>query len=93
MRKVRLTWMIYMGTALIFCCFLMMGQQAAAVDKTQEKTPGYDPKRTYTAEQLREDFQLLRTALEEAHGGLYFYTSKEEMDRCLDAIKEKLTRP
>src|SRR5438132_13478195 len=29
---------------------------------------------------LQEDFQILRHALEMAHGGLYRYTSKAEMD-------------
>src|SRR5215211_8592173 len=30
---------------------------------------------------LRQDFQIARRALEEAHGGIYRYTSKTEMDR------------
>jgi hypothetical protein len=35
-------------------------------------------------EPLREDFQIMRHALEEAHGGLYWYTSKVDMDRNFD---------
>ena len=43
--------------------------------------------------QAREDFQLLRHALEEAHPGLYRYSSKAEMDRTFDAFAAKLNRP
>src|SRR5689334_21752295 len=43
--------------------------------------------------QAREDFQLLRHALEEAHPGLYRHSSKAEMDRTFDAFAAKLNRP
>jgi hypothetical protein len=33
---------------------------------------------------LREDFQILRLALEQAHGGIYRYSPKAEMDRRYD---------
>ncbi len=93
MRKVLLTWTICLTTALIFSCFPLPGQQAAAVEKTKEKTPAYNPDHKYPPKQLQEDFQLLRTALEEAHGGLYHYTPKKELDRQLDSIREKLIHP
>jgi len=93
MKKVLLTWRICLTAVLIFSCLPLAGQQAAAVDKAKEKTPVYNPDHKYTAAQLQEDSQLLRTALEEAHGGLYYYTSKKELDRQFNSIKEKLTRP
>ena len=42
---------------------------------------------------LQADFQLARRALEEAHGGIYRYTSKTELDRVFDAAARKLDRP
>jgi len=39
---------------------------------------------------LQEDFKILRHALEEAHGGLYRYTSKADMDRIFDQAYRKI---
>src|SRR5262249_50981147 len=39
------------------------------------------------------DFDLMRKALEEAHTGLYRYTTKAQMDRAFDAQRSKLKRP
>src|SRR5438874_86652 len=39
---------------------------------------------------LQEDFQIMRHALEEAHGGIYRYTSKREMDRTFDRAYRKI---
>lgn len=43
--------------------------------------------------QTQSDFDLMRKALEEAHGGLYRYSSKAEMDRMFDSQRAKLSRP
>jgi C-terminal processing protease CtpA/Prc len=43
--------------------------------------------------QTQEDFDLMRKALEEAHSGLYRYSSKEEMDRMFNARRARLNRP
>ena len=45
------------------------------------------------AAQLQADFQLARRALEEAHGGIYRYTPKAELDRVFDAAARQLDRP
>lgn len=45
-----------------------------------------------TPAQLQADFDLMRKALEEAHSGLYRYSSKAEMDRMFDAERAKLNR-
>lgn len=42
---------------------------------------------------LQEDFQIMRHALEEAHGGIYRYTSKAEMDRTFDKAYRKIDHP
>jgi peptidase S41-like protein len=49
--------------------------------------------RSLTSAELREDFDLMRAALEEAHSGLYRYSTKAEMDRVFDAERAKLNRP
>lgn len=46
-----------------------------------------------TTAQTAADFDLMRKALEEAHSGLYRYSSKAEMDRAFDAERAKLNRP
>jgi len=52
-----------------------------------ETTKKFEPK------QLREDFQIARRCLEEAHPGLYRYTNKAEMDRIFDAAQKSLDHP
>ena len=41
-------------------------------------------------EALQKDFEILRYQLENVHPGLYTYTSKKEMDKQFDNIKNKL---
>jgi hypothetical protein len=45
------------------------------------------------AKQLQEDFQIMRHSLEEAHGGIYRYTSKAEMDRTFDRAYRQIDHP
>jgi hypothetical protein len=42
--------------------------------------------------QMQADFDLMRHALEEAHPGLYRYSTKAQMDRQFDAQRAKLSR-
>jgi C-terminal processing protease CtpA/Prc len=46
-----------------------------------------------TAAEAQADFDLMRKALEEAHSGLYRFSTKAEMDRGFDAQRAKLNRP
>lgn len=46
-----------------------------------------------SAEELKSDFTILRTSLEEAHPGLYWYTSKKEMDHAFDSTYWLLKKP
>src|SRR6266404_4477353 len=43
--------------------------------------------------ETQADFDLIRKSLEEAHSGLYRYSSKPEMDRAFAAERSKLSRP
>jgi peptidase S41-like protein len=47
----------------------------------------------FSPDQLREDFQIARRALEEGHSGIYRYTPKAELDRVFDAASKSLDRP
>ena len=42
---------------------------------------------------LRDDFELLRFSLEDAHAGLYRYATKAEMDKHFESLEKKLSRP
>jgi len=44
-------------------------------------------------EAMRQDFDVLRAALEEAHGGLHRYVDRKELDRRLTAYRARLDRP
>ncbi|MEO7457374.1 MAG: S41 family peptidase [Gemmatimonadaceae bacterium] len=49
------------------------------------------PTRQLTAAQAREDVDTLRHALEEAHGALYRFTPKAELDRPFDGYRSRIT--
>src|SRR5258706_10711244 len=42
---------------------------------------------------LREDCQIIGHALEEGHAGIYWYTSKADMDRTFDRAYRKINHP
>lgn len=48
---------------------------------------------TIPLDQLKKDFLLFRSILEQAHGGLYLHTSKENFDSSFEAVSRSLTRP
>ena len=48
---------------------------------------------TISAKLLQEDFQIMRLALEESHGGIYRYTSKADMDRTFSHAYRKIDHP
>lgn len=45
------------------------------------------------AKLLQEDFQIMRRALEEAHGGIYRYTSRRDLDRAFERAYRKIDHP
>jgi hypothetical protein len=46
-----------------------------------------------TPAQLREDLRVARGALEESHVGLYWFTSRQELDRRFERLYEACSRP
>ena len=58
-----------------------------------ETTHTIAPVKQLTPAEARADFDLLRKALEEAHTGLYRYSTMAEMDRTFDTERAKLDQP
>ena len=53
----------------------------------------YDPVKTFTPQQLQEDFSIMRRHLETMHAGLYSYTPKAKMDQRFASIEKQLNQP
>lgn len=50
----------------------------------------FRPSKKYSPEELQKDYAIFRGSLEESHPGIYWYTSKKEMDRYFDWGASKL---
>ena len=84
-----LTTRIILG-GLVLSCFTA-GTGEAAKSKKNRLTPALE--QSFTPEKLKEDFNVLRQALEGGHPGLYLYTSKDEFDRRFDQADKAFDRP
>lgn len=51
----------------------------------------YSPDNTFEIDKLQEDFKVLTTTLQEAHPGLYWYTSKEELTAIFDSTSRLIS--
>jgi C-terminal processing protease CtpA/Prc len=72
---------------------ILIGVLGAAVALACTQTHSAVVSGTLPPAQTQADFDLMRRALEEAHGGLYRYSSKAEMDRVFGAERAKLNSP
>ncbi len=54
---------------------------------------GQSPRGSLLPADAQQDFDVLRRAIEEAHGGLHRFVAKPELDRRLDAHRARLSRP
>lgn len=69
MSKNHLSFFVFLFASLfLFSC--------ATIKKSE-----YNPEPKYSAEKLKEDFSLLKKILEANHPGLYWYTSKDSLDK------------
>lgn len=73
-------------------CILLCSSGLALSAGRGVTSPNPMPIKPLHQKQAEEDFDLLRLALEEAHPGLYRYTSKAEMDRVFARERSKLGR-
>jgi hypothetical protein len=78
---------LWMASILISAALVAHGRAAA------ERGGPSDTTKELTVGQAQEDFDLMRHALEEAHPGLYRYSTKAEMDHEFDTQRAKLLRP
>lgn len=51
----------------------------------------FSPAKKYSVDQLKKDYSIYRNVLEEAHPGLYWYTSKDSMDYYFNWGEAQLT--
>lgn len=58
-------------------------------------TKNYDPNKKFSAQQLQQDYSLLRNILEKKHPSLYWYTPKDSMnmyfEKYYNTIKDSMT--
>lgn len=76
----------YKSTAII--CFLCVVSWFFWAQENRDEP--YDPGKSFSAQELKEDFTILRDSLEEGHAGLYRYTPKEQIDEQFDSIANQL---
>lgn len=78
---------------LVIILLVFMNPRAAFSAPTEIGQDVSASERRLSVQELKEDFRLLRTALEEAHAGLHYYSSKKEMDSRFDLALKELGRP
>ncbi len=76
---------------LPFLVLILLSGQSLTLQDSEKKV--FDPEKKHAVDELKEDFTLLKTALEEAHAGLYYYTTKEKMDGLFDRLLTGLDHP
>lgn len=76
-------------TAVLLCLMWPL----VGLSRGQAKDDGNSFGAKLSVSQMQEDFDLAHKALEEAHSGLYRYSSKPDLDRAFAAERAKLNRP
>jgi hypothetical protein len=85
--KLPVLWVFLLGT--LSTCVATAGP--ASGDTTAPEAASASER--VSPEKLREDFRILRGALEEGHPGIYRYTPKAELDKRFDQVEGSLDRP
>lgn len=76
----------------LFVLLLLLAAATAAIAQTTGPA-AYDPTVRYPVAQLLADLTYVRRALEEAHPGLYLYSSKDSLDKAFARTAAELTQP
>jgi hypothetical protein len=77
----------------IYVAVLSLSKFAVALLLAAPSLAGAETTKKFESRQLKEDFQIARRALEEAHPGLYRYTKKAELDRIFNEAEKSLDHP
>ena len=56
-------------------------------------SPTFAQHQTLSVDKLQKDFKVFRGILEEMHAGIYWYTSKADMDQTFERINHSLNQP
>lgn len=70
---------------VVYCLLSILILSSCSVSKSS-----FDPAKKYSPRQLSKDYAILRGALEESHPGIYWYTSKQQMDKYFELGKERI---
>src|SRR4051812_16276555 len=78
---------------LAYCLLLItLLQTACGTGKSS-----FSPNKKYSLEQVEKDYSIYQNILEEAHPGLYWYTSKDSMDYYFrygqQQLRDSMTEP
>jgi len=57
------------------------------------RAQSYNPERQFTVNELKQDFSVIRGALEYAHPGAYWYNTKEGLKAYLDSVYTRIDHP
>ena len=71
--------------SIVYCLLLAGFFSSCSVSKSS-----FTPSKKYSPEKLNKDYTIFRGALEESHPGIYWYTSKNEMDNYFDWGKTQI---
>jgi len=74
-----------MKTGILAFIVVALLLSACGTNKT-----GFSPSKKYPADVLQKDYSIYQQTLEEAHPGLYWYTSKDSMSRYFEWGREQL---
>src|SRR5882724_6719077 len=75
----------------IVAILALLSTQLACTARAESPVP--ETNATLSAAAAQSDFDLMQHALEEAHPGLYRYSTKAEMDGLFAAERKKLNHP
>jgi hypothetical protein len=70
---------------IVYCLLSITLLSSCSVSKSS-----FSPSKKYSPQQLNKDYTIFRGALEESHPGIYWYTSKDEMDNYFDLGKDQI---
>ena len=77
-------------TAILLNGWLLLGITSWAV---QAQTNGYDINHKYSVQELKEDFDLVRKVLKEAHPGVFWYTTPKVFKQKFYSAYAQLNHP
>jgi hypothetical protein len=83
------------GNCISFCLLAVIG--CSLFVGCGSGRSSFSPNKKYSPQQLQKDYSIYREVLEEAHPGLYWYTSKDSInyyfDRGGEKLKDSMTEP